>query len=148
MGSVKYDDRTGRSAARGCREELHGTAELLRVVEAVSGAMAEQRYRESDIFQVRLALEEAVSNAVRHGHRGDASKVVRVWWDVRPDRVLAEVEDQGDGFDPGRVADPLAPENLEREGGRGLFLMRYAMTWVRYSRRGNRVALCKHRSAR
>ena len=135
------------SAARGRRSDLYNPAELPRLIEAVSGAMAEQKYRENDIYQVRLALEEAVSNAVQHGHGGDPSKAVHVWWDVRPERVLAEVEDEGEGFDPRRITDPTAPENRGRERGRGLFLMRQAMTWVRYNERGNRVALCKQRSA-
>ena len=59
----------------------------------------------------------------------------------------AEVEDEGPGFDPGRVPDPTLPENPDRPGGRGLPLMRHFMTWVRFSRPGNRVTLCKYRSA-
>jgi len=61
--------------------------------------------------------------------------------------VLAEVEDEGPGFDPGGVADPTAAENRERTDGRGLLLMRHYMTWVRFSARGNRVTLYKQRPA-
>ena len=60
--------------------------------------------------------------------------------------MLAEVRDQGPGFDPSRVPDPLAVENLEREGGRGLHLMRAYMSWVRYNDTGNCVTLCKRRA--
>ena len=60
-------------------------------------------------------------------------------------RCRLEVKDEGKGFDPQRVPDPLAPVNLERPGGRGVLLMRHYMTWVRYNRRGNRVMLCKRR---
>jgi serine/threonine-protein kinase RsbW len=144
---IPWQFTDSESAARGRRNDLYNPAELPRLIEAVSGAMAEQKYREKDIYQVRLALEEAVANAVQHGHRGDPSRAVHVWWDVRPERVLAEVEDEGEGFDPRRIPDPTAPENRGRERGRGLFLMRQAMTWVRYNERGNRVALCKQRSA-
>jgi serine/threonine-protein kinase RsbW len=104
-------------------------------------------FTERDVFGVRLALEEAIVNALRHGHRGDPTKSVRVRCLVSPDRILAEVEDQGPGFDPEQVPDPLAPENLERPSGRGLFLMRTYMTWIRFNARGNHVTMCKCRSA-
>jgi serine/threonine-protein kinase RsbW len=95
---------------------------------------------------VRLALEEAVVNGLRHGNQGDPSKCVRVLYRVAPEAVLAEVQDEGAGFDPARVPDPTLPENVDRPGGRGLVLMRHFMTWVEFSARGNRVTLCKRRS--
>jgi serine/threonine-protein kinase RsbW len=110
--------------------------------------MAAAGYPEKDLFRLRLALEEALVNAVKHGNRGDPAKQVRVRYQVTRERTLAEVEDEGEGFDPGQVHDPLAPENLERPGGRGLLLMRSFMTWCRFHGRGNRVTLCKDRSAR
>jgi serine/threonine-protein kinase RsbW len=60
--------------------------------------------------------------------------------------VLAEVEDEGPGFNPAVVPDPTLPENLEQTGGRGLLLMRHYMSWVHYSERGNHVTLGKCRS--
>jgi serine/threonine-protein kinase RsbW len=96
-------------------------------------------------FGVRLAIEEAVVNAVKHGHKGDTAKAVKVRYRVGLRDVLVEVEDQGPGFDRGQVPDPLAPENLDRSSGRGLLLMRSFLT-VRYNERGNRVILYKSRS--
>jgi serine/threonine-protein kinase RsbW len=61
-------------------------------------------------------------------------------------RALAEVEDEGPGFDPRTVPDPRAPENLERPSGRGLLLMGHFATWIRYNPQGNCVALCRYRS--
>jgi serine/threonine-protein kinase RsbW len=109
--------------------------------------MAEQGHAKKDIFGMRLALEEAIVNAIRHGNRDDPAKSVQVTFDVDPDGALAEVEDEGSGYDPARVPDPTAPENLERPGGRGLWLMRAYTTWVRHNQRGNRVTLYKCRSA-
>jgi serine/threonine-protein kinase RsbW len=109
--------------------------------------MADQGYAEKDIFGMRLALEEAIGNARRHGNRYDPAKSVRVTFDVDRDGALAEVEDEGSGYDLACVPDPTAPENLERPGGRGLWLMRASMTWVRHNQRGNRVTLSKRRSA-
>jgi serine/threonine-protein kinase RsbW len=65
---------------------------------------------------------------------------------VDGERVLAEVQDQGAGFDPRQVPDPLAPENRDRPRGRGLLLMRSYLSWVRFNRRGNGVRLCRRGS--
>lgn len=117
------------------------------ILDFVAEAMAGEGYPEKAIFGVRLALAEAISNAVRHGHRGDPTLPVRVRHHTDARRVLLEVEDQGPGFDPAAVPDPTAPENLERPCGRGLLLMRFYTDWVRHNGRGNCVALCKYRSA-
>jgi serine/threonine-protein kinase RsbW len=129
-----------------CRVSIRAAAEIGRVADAVVAAMAAAGYSDKDRFAVRLALEEAVANAVKHGHRGDPTKRVRVCYQVRADRVLLEVEDQGAGFDPSRVPNPLDPENLDKPSGRGLLLMQSYATWLRFNERGNRVTLCRARS--
>src|SRR5213078_3229819 len=73
-------------------------------------------------------------------------KEVRVYLRVNEREALVHVEDQGQGFNPNDVADPLAPENLERPSGRGVYLMRCYLTWLRYNERGNAVTLCRSRS--
>src|SRR5262249_14752678 len=103
-------------------------------------------YPVRDCGGIRLALEEAIVNGLRHGNRGDPSKRVRVGYRVGPNTMLAVVEDEGPGFDPDRVPDPTLPENLDRPCGRGLLLMRHYMPWVCFARPGNRVLLCKRRS--
>jgi serine/threonine-protein kinase RsbW len=120
-------------------------AEIPDTLECVASAMADHCYSTREIFGVRLALEEAVVNAFRHGHRGAPTKPVSVSFLVNPDLVLLEVKDQGPGFDPKKVPNPLAPGNLERCSGRGLLLMRSYMTWVRFNDRGNSVTMCRHR---
>ena len=128
------------------RASFSTTDEGLRVLQAVTSRMARQGYPERDVFAVRLGLEEALVNAVKHGHHSDPSKRVHVRYCVTPTQVLAEVEDQGPGFDPGAVPDPTAPANRGQSSGRGLFLMRSYLTSVRYNPKGNRVTLCKQRS--
>jgi serine/threonine-protein kinase RsbW len=73
--------------------------------------------------------------------------MVRVRYQVNAEQFLVEIEDEGPGFDPEGVADPLAPENLERPGGRGVFLMRHYMTWVSFNERGNCVTMCRRRTS-
>ncbi len=103
---------------------------------------AEQRgYDRASCFALRLALEEALTNAIRHGNRSDPQKNVTVQYQVDAGRVVIEVEDQGEGFDPQSVPDPTRVENLEIPAGRGIILMRAYMTEVRFTAPGNRVRM-------
>jgi serine/threonine-protein kinase RsbW len=115
------------------------------VLRAVRAEMAGLGFSERDLFGVELSLEEAISNGLKHGNRGDARKHVRVQWEVSEHRVLIAVEDQGAGFNPSQQPDPRAPENLLKTSGRGLLLMWHFLSWVRYNERGNRVTLCQVR---
>jgi serine/threonine-protein kinase RsbW len=125
---------------------LSSTGEVAPLVEAVAAAMAALGYGRKDLFGMRLALEEALVNAIKHGHRYDRAKVVRVRYRVCQEHALVEVEDEGPGFDPFAVPDPTAAENLGRPCGRGVLLMRSYLTGVRYSGRGNCVTLWRRRS--
>jgi serine/threonine-protein kinase RsbW len=118
----------------------------IQVIDSVIAAMDRSGFSGKDLFGVRLAMEEAIVNAVKHGNRGDKNKHVRVGYQVHQERVLVEIEDQGSGFNPDQVPDPTAPENLEKPSGRGLLLMKTYTTWVRFNARGNCVTLCKERS--
>ncbi len=96
-----------------------------------------------EVFSIKLALEEALINAIKHGNQMDRAKKVRVLYRVTPHRFEVEVLDEGPGFDPGDVPDPTAVENLERPCGRGLMLMRHYMSEVVYKGCGNSVAMSK-----
>jgi serine/threonine-protein kinase RsbW len=148
---VLSEEKTPGEPASGSEGSFHEARlrlaeEVVPVREDVMAVLAEQGYPARDRAALRLALEEAIVNGLRHGNQGDPAKCVRVRYRVTADALLAEVEDEGPGFDPDGVPDPTRDENLERPGGRGLLLIRHFMTWVRFSGRGNRVTLCKHRS--
>ncbi len=96
-------------------------------------------------FSVRLAMEEAVVNAISHGNCYDTAKQVRVRCWLRAELVRIEVCDEGLGFDPARVPDPTDPERLQCPCGRGLMLMRHFMTRVEHSHSGKTVLLEKRR---
>ena len=117
---------------------LRRAAEVVPFLDGLVAALTGVGYPSHDCAGVRLALEEAVVNGLRHGNGGDPARRVWVRYHLRPDALLAEVEDEGPGFDPGRVPDPTLPENRTRPGGRGLLLMRHFMSWVRFSGRGRR----------
>ncbi len=138
----------GTSAGPEWRRHAFRTAgEAVPLIDKVVEEMAGAGYTAREAFAMRLALEEAMVNAIKHGHRNDPTKVAQLRYHLTPECVLAEVEDQGDGFDPSGVPDPLAAENLEKSSGRGLLLMRTYMTWVRYNPRGTCVSLCLRRKA-
>lgn len=114
----------------------------------VLDAVAEAGYTEAARFAVRLALEEAVVNAFRHGHKSlPPDATIDVSWKVEGGRTTIAVRDQGPGFDPGGVPDPTLDENLECPTGRGLMLMRAYMTEVRHNERGNEVTMVFDRGA-
>lgn len=100
-------------------------------------------FDEKALFAVRLALDEALTNAVRHGNASDPSKNVTVEFSTQPHQLTVAIEDEGPGFDPEGVPDPTAEENLGRPHGRGVMLMRAYMTDVQFNERGNRVTLVK-----
>jgi serine/threonine-protein kinase RsbW len=124
---------------------LSASREVRPLLERMAAWMEAEDYPHSDCAGMRLALEEAVVNALRHGHRYDSAKQVRVRFRVDTLEALAEVEDEGPGFDPESVPDPTAAENLDRPSGRGLLLMRHFTSWVRFHGCGNRVTLCRTR---
>ncbi len=120
-------------------------AEVRRVQEQIEEALQEATYTEHEIFAIKLALEEALVNAIKHGNQMDADKRVAVHYSVTVERFDIRITDEGSGFNPEDVPDPTAIENLERPCGRGLLLMRGFMTEVEYLGRGNVVRMCKVR---
>jgi len=113
--------------------------------EQIVSEMISHGYDRDTIFALRLALEEAITNAIKHGNRNDPTKHIHLRYHVNPDRVVVMVRDEGRGFRRKSLPDPTADENLQRAGGRGLMLMRSYMTKVRYNRVGNEVWLLKTR---
>ena len=116
------------------------------VQERIIALMAERNFSQKDCWSVRLALEEAIVNAIRHGNQRDPSKMVQILCDLSEDRVFLEIRDEGPGFRLEDVPDPTADENLEKPSGRGLMLMRSFMTRVEIVGKGNCVILEKTRT--
>lgn len=96
-----------------------------------------------DAFGIRLALDEAIVNAIKHGNQFHPEKTVRVICLIQDDLFRVEIEDQGAGFNPAEVPDPTDDENLELPCGRGIMLMRSFMSTIEYNDKGNRVLLEK-----
>lgn len=105
------------------------------------GAIERWRYDRASVFAIRLALEEALTNAFKHGNKSDPRKKVHLECRVEQDVVLIDVQDEGEGFDPASVPDPTEQENVEIPSGRGLTLIRAFMTEVQIQPPGNRVRM-------
>jgi len=92
----------------------------------------EAGFDEETASQVALATREAVANAIVHGNQYDRSRYVRANFEITEAALCIQIADQGSGFDLGKVPDPLAPENILRTSGRGIFIMRSTMDEVRF----------------
>jgi serine/threonine-protein kinase RsbW len=109
----------------------------------VMAAVARNGFNEDSTFAVRIALEEALVNAIKHGNRQDPDKKVTVQAVVTPERAEICVEDEGPGFDRARVPDPTCDENICRPSGRGILLIESYMNHVRWDRGGRRIHMTK-----
>ena len=122
---------------------LSDVVEARRIQDEIEQMLQARHINDRDVFSIKLALEEALVNAIKHGNQMDRLKKVRIVSRIYSDRIEIDITDDGPGFDPGDVPDPTAFENLERPCGRGLMLMRHYMTEVAYSERGNTVTMSK-----
>jgi len=120
------------------RLEFSSAFEMLDFVQVVSDHLARGVGLDEDsLHWVSVAIRESVINAIKHGNKSDATKHVFVEFETVADAVpelAIRVRDQGDGFDPETVANPLDPENLLKSSGRGIFLIRNFMDDVRLQR--------------
>lgn len=89
----------------------------------------------------RVGVTEALANAMQYGNRFDPTKRVRVEALVGADTIVVRVTDQGRGFNPDAVPDPTLPANLQRTGGRGIFLIRKLMDQVEFNEVGNSITM-------
>ena len=121
------------------------TAEGQAVQERIVALLEKLGYPARDVFGVRLALEEALVNAIKHGNKHDPGKQVHICCRANHAAVCITIEDEGPGFAPEEVPDPTLEENLEKPSGRGIMLMRAFMSSIEYNQAGNCVRLEKRR---
>ena len=112
----------------------------------IETALQASRFGETDLFAVKLAVEEALVNAIKHGNQMDPTKTVRVRYGVADDTFTIGITDEGSGFNPADLPDPTDDWNIEKPCGRGVLLIRSFMTSVDFVGRGNEVVMTKARS--
>lgn len=103
-------------------------------------------FAEQEAFAIKMAIEEALVNAIKHGNQMEPDKLVRGEYGLTGERFHIQITDDGPGFNPEDVPDPTAPENLERPCGRGLLLIRYYMSSVTFQNNGRTIVMHKTRN--
>lgn len=122
------------------RLQIHSNFEMVDLVQVASDRVGQLAGMDEDsVHWIGVAIRESVINAIKHGNREDALKLVTIEFDLtpadQPRELVVRVLDEGEGFDPQQVADPLAPENILKSSGRGIFFMRSFMDDVVLQRR-------------
>jgi serine/threonine-protein kinase RsbW len=117
------------------------------VQDQIIGEVIARGFGENDLFALKLALEEAVINAIKHGNKLDPAKRVKIEATVSDDEVDITIQDQGPGFHRESVPDPTLEENLERNSGRGIMLIEAYMTTAEWTDQGRRLHMNKRREA-
>jgi serine/threonine-protein kinase RsbW len=136
------------------RLDVGSAFDMLDFVEVVGSHMSRMvGFDDDTLHWIGIAVRESVANAMKHGNKGDESKRVAVEFIAapadHPSELTILVRDQGEGFDPNEIADPLAPENLLKSSGRGIFLIRSFMDEVdlrRVPEGGMEVRMVKRRT--
>jgi serine/threonine-protein kinase RsbW len=122
------------------RLQIHSNFDMVDFVQVVSDRVGQLAGLDEDtVHWIGVAVRESVINAIKHGNREQYGKLVTVEFTFRPvddpSELVVRVLDEGEGFDPGAIADPLAPENILKSSGRGIFFMRSFMDDVSLQRR-------------
>ncbi|MBL7874818.1 MAG: ATP-binding protein [Cyclobacteriaceae bacterium] len=124
------------------RIEIPSISDNIRMIESFIDNAKEKYHLNDDIYgNIMIAVTEAVNNAIKHGNKGDSAKNVSLALSLHEGMIKFRVEDEGVGFDFHDLPDPTAPENLEKPGGRGIFLMKHLADEVDFSQLGKVVEL-------
>jgi serine/threonine-protein kinase RsbW len=122
--------------------EVPSLSENIRMIESFIDNAKEKFQLDDDIYgNIMIAITEAVNNAIKHGNHSDSSKNVSLSLTLDDSLIKFRVEDEGQGFDYQNLPDPTAPENLEKPGGRGIFLMKHLSDEVEFKEGGRIVEL-------
>lgn len=116
------------------RKEIFSDPELMPEVEQFVLDVAEEiGLNENKFNNIALAVAEAISNSIKHGNKNDKNKKVFIKIEVKNDQMIVTLKDEGTGFDPNTVPDPTKPENILKESGRGVHIMRSLLDDLRFN---------------
>lgn len=138
-GPLKFDIRTDPSTVN---------LDIRDVQKRIMDDVEKRGFDSHSVFAIKLALEEALLNAARHGNKLDPKKKIHVEAKVTPKRAQIVIEDQGRGFKRSEVPDPTADENLCKCSGRGILLIESFMNRVQWTHGGRRVKMIKNNESR
>jgi len=142
MGQAKSDNQADFQV-QVVRNDLRS---IIPPKEAILAELDRHGYEEADVFALKLALEEALTNAVKHGNANDPEKKVTVRYLITPEKAEVMVQDEGRGFLPEEVPDCTCSERLPVPNGRGIMLMKAYMDKICYRDKGREVYFMKRKS--
>jgi serine/threonine-protein kinase RsbW len=122
--------------------QIPSILENIRMIESFIDNAKDKFHLDDDIYgNIMIAVTEAVNNAIKHGNAGDRSKNVSLSLSLKESMIQFLIKDEGPGFDYEHLPDPTAPENIEKIGGRGIFLMKHLSDEVQFKEKGKVVEL-------
>jgi serine/threonine-protein kinase RsbW len=122
--------------------QIPSLMENIRIVESFIDNIKDKHHIDDDIYgNIMIAVTEAVNNAIKHGNHEDDKKIVFLSMKIDETRIRFDIQDQGQGFDHTVLQDPTAPENIDKPGGRGIFLMKHLCDEVNFAEKGCKVEL-------
>jgi serine/threonine-protein kinase RsbW len=122
--------------------QVPSLVENIRMIESFIDNAKEKFDLDDDIYgNIMIAVTEAVNNAIKHGNSNDRAKNVHLSLALDESMIKFIIKDEGIGFDYGNLPDPTSPENLEKPGGRGIFLMKHLSDEVEFKDKGREVVL-------
>lgn len=122
--------------------EIPSLPENIRIVESFIDNAKDKFSLDDDIYgNIMIAVTESVNNAILHGNKSDKTKSVRLMLSFEETSIKFQISDEGAGFDYENLPDPTSPENLEKPGGRGIFLMKHLSDEVVFQNEGKDVEL-------
>ena len=126
---------------------IRSSLEEIEAVEKMAERAADRmKFSEEERDSLAIAVTEAVNNAIIHGNKQDRRKRVNLRFDFEGEKLIVKIKDQGTGFNPDKISDPLAPENLLKESGRGVFILSTLMDEVKFNfDKGTEITLVKIR---
>jgi len=128
--------------------QVPSITENIRMIESFIDNAKERYHLDDDIYgNIMIAVTEAVNNAIKHGNANNKSKNVFLSLSLQKNLIQFIVKDEGSGFNYENLPDPTAPENLEKPGGRGIFLMKHLSDEVNFKENGRVVELSFYMNA-
>jgi serine/threonine-protein kinase RsbW len=116
-------------------------SELKKVEHFIISIFTENNVSRKNFNKTYLCISEAVINAIKHGNKNDLHKKVSILADCIGTEIIIQIEDEGEGFDINKVKDPTQKENIKKESGRGIYIIKNLSEKIEYNEKGNRIQL-------